>query len=116
MLPPAKLPNRGPAVELVALTTLGIATLFVVARLVTRLGIAKRSTWDDLMIVVGWTLALGVTLSITFGVAKGLGRHDVDIPPQSLDDLRKCEYTFSVLYVRTLSWFPMRRMNGGSCM
>ncbi|KFZ17859.1 hypothetical protein V501_01515 [Pseudogymnoascus sp. VKM F-4519 (FW-2642)] len=98
MLPPAKLPNRGPAVELVALTTLGIATLFVVARLVTRLGIVKRSTLDDLMIVVGWTLALGVTLSITIGVAKGLGRHDVDIPPQSLDDLRKCEYTFSVLY------------------
>ncbi|KFY79883.1 hypothetical protein V499_01188 [Pseudogymnoascus sp. VKM F-103] len=95
---PAKFPSRGLAVEVVALTTLGVATLFVVARLVTRLGLAKKSTWDDLVIVVGWILALGVTLSIVFGVANGLGRHDADIPHESRDDFRKCVYSFSVLY------------------
>lgn len=109
---PAKFPNRGPAVEVVALTTLGVATLFVVARLVTRVGLAKKSTWDDLLIVVGWILALGVSLSIAFGVGKGLGRHDADIPPQSLVGLRKCEYTFTVLYVRILSWFSDRGVDG----
>lgn len=97
---PAKLPNRGPAVEAAALVTLGIATLFVVCRLVTRLGLARRPRWDDFMIVVGWLLALGVALSIVVGVENGLGRHDADIPHSSLDNLRKCEYAFSVLYVR----------------
>lgn len=109
---PAEFPNRGPEVEVVALTTLGVATLFVAARLVTRLGIAKKSTWDDLLIVVGWILALGVSLSITFGVAKGLGRHDDDIPPQSLDGLRKCEYSFTVLYVRILPCSCTREKDG----
>ncbi|KFX91478.1 hypothetical protein V490_05881 [Pseudogymnoascus sp. VKM F-3557] len=76
----------------------GVATLFVVARLATRLWLVKKSTWDDFMIVVSWFLALGVSLSIAIGVRNGLGRNDADIPAQWRDDLRKCEYAFSVLY------------------
>lgn len=99
----AMFPNRGPLVEVVALTTLGVATLFVVARLATRLWLVKKTTWDDFMIVVSWFLALGVSLSIAIGVRNGLGRNDADIPARWRDDLRKCEYAFSVLYVRISS-------------
>jgi hypothetical protein len=60
------------------------------------------------MIVVGWILALGVSLSIVFGVRKGLGRNDADISPRRRDDLRKSEYTFPcfmcVTYTIMISW------------
>lgn len=91
-------PDRGPAVFGVALATLVFCSIFVVARLVTRMGIVKRVSLDDYFIVAAWFLAFGVTFTIAYGSRKGLGRHDEDIPPELKPDLRRCEYVFSVLY------------------
>jgi len=47
-------PDRHESVLVVTVTTLGIATIFVVARLTSRLVIVRKITWDDYFIVFGW--------------------------------------------------------------
>lgn len=49
-----QIPDRRQSVLVVTLTTLGIATVFVVARLTSRLVIVRKITWDDYFIVFGW--------------------------------------------------------------
>lgn len=48
------IPDRRQSVLVVTTTTLAIATIFVAARLVSRLVIVRRVTWDDYLIVLGW--------------------------------------------------------------
>jgi hypothetical protein len=47
-------PDRHQSVLVVTVTTLVIATIFVAARLVSRLVIVRKITWDDYFIVFGW--------------------------------------------------------------
>lgn len=94
----AGFPDRGPAVLAVTTSTLILGSLFVIARLVCRLGIVRRFGCDDYFIVLAWFIAFGLSLSINFGVHNGLGRHDADINPDRLTELRLCEYVFSILY------------------
>ena len=47
-------PDRGPSVEAVAITTLVIASVFVFARLYSRVAIVKKATLDDFFILVAW--------------------------------------------------------------
>jgi fucose permease len=91
-------PDRGPSVLVVTTATLAIATVFVFARLVSRVGIVKHVTWDDYFIMIGWLIAFGLCFSIVFGTSKGLGRFDANIPDEWRASLRRCEYGFSVLY------------------
>ncbi|KAK4158517.1 L-fucose-proton symporter [Chaetomidium leptoderma] len=91
-------PDRGPTVFIVTTTTLSLATLFVAARMVSRVGILRRTGWDDYMVVVAWLIAVFLSLSIDLGTKSGLGRHDRDIDLKKLPELRVCEYVFSILY------------------
>jgi hypothetical protein len=92
-------PDRGPAVFAVTTATLALATLFVAARMVSRVAIVRRTGWDDYMMVLAWLLAAGLSLSIDLGAKHGLGQLDQDIEQEELASLRRCEYVFSVLYV-----------------
>jgi hypothetical protein len=47
-------PDRRQSVLVVTVTTLVIATIFITARLVSRLVIVRKITWDDYFIVFGW--------------------------------------------------------------
>jgi hypothetical protein len=87
----------------VTTATLALATLFVAARLVSRVGIVRRTAWCDYTIVLAWLVAVFLGLSIMLAARRGLGRHDRDIPPEDKAGLRVCEYVFSILYVRLLS-------------
>ncbi|KAI6379951.1 hypothetical protein MCOR25_001849 [Pyricularia grisea] len=91
-------PDRGPAVFIVTTTTLILATVFVGARLVCRGLIVRRFGRDDLSIVIAWLFAVGISVTIALGTHRGLGRHDEDIVPEYLPQLRRCEYVFSILY------------------
>ncbi|MCJ1377737.1 hypothetical protein MMC17_000833 [Xylographa soralifera] len=90
--------DRGPVVLAVTVAFLGVSTLFVALRLVSRIGIVKRVTSDDYFIVFAWLLAFGFSVSICWGVHNGLGHHETDIPVDNQIALRKSEYAFSVLY------------------
>lgn len=92
-------PDRGDAVLSVTVTTLCIATVFVAARMLSRIAIVKHTTWDDHVIVLAWAIAFGAAFSIAYATSKGLGRHDVDIREEWFGTLKRCEYVFSVLYV-----------------
>lgn len=96
---PPSLPDRGPTVFAVTTATLALATLFVAARMVSRVGILRRTACDDYFMVLAWLLAVFLSLSIDLGTKYGLGRHDVEIPDEDLPGLRMSEYVFSILYV-----------------
>ncbi|MCJ1283823.1 hypothetical protein MMC26_003154 [Xylographa opegraphella] len=90
--------DRGPVVLAVTVAFLGASTLFVALRLVSRIGIVKKVTLDDYLIVLAWFLAFGFSFSICWGVHNGLGHHETDISVEAQIALRKLEYAFSVLY------------------
>ncbi len=99
--------DRGPAVFAVTTSTLVLATVFVAARLVSRIGIVRRVSWDDYIIILAWFIAFFLSLTIDFATSRGLGRHDGDIEPVNEPGLRLCEYVFSVLYVRLYGNGPL---------
>lgn len=96
-------PDRGPAVFAVTTVTLVMATLFVVARMVTRLCIVRRWAIDDFVMTLAWLFAVTLSLTINVGVNYGLGRHDRNINPAKVHGLKMCEYLFSIFYVRLIS-------------
>lgn len=55
--PTGPLETRGPIVLTITVTFLVVSTLFVVLRLVSRIGIVKKVTWDDHFIVLAWVRA-----------------------------------------------------------
>lgn len=85
---------------MLAVTTamLVCSTVFVVLRLISRIGIVRRLGWDDHFMILAWCLAFGTSFAICYGTSVGLGRHEVDVPAQWDAALRKSEYAFSVLY------------------
>lgn len=111
--------NRGPAVLVVTIALLVLSTIFIVLRLISRIGVVKKISKDDYFIVLAWVcrircamaivaccilksfqlIALGMSISICNGTSLGLGQHEVDVKPQHRNALKKCQYTFSVLYV-----------------
>lgn len=93
--------SRGPAVLAVTAATLVCCTLFVVLRLVSRLGIVRKPGYDDLFMLVAWVLAFGTSFSICYGTSVGLGRHQRNIPRDQVTSMKKAAYVFSVLYVST---------------
>ncbi|KAK0739922.1 major facilitator superfamily domain-containing protein [Apiosordaria backusii] len=90
--------DRGPAVLAVTAATLILASVFVAARMVSRIGIVRRFGADDYIMVLAWLITLFLSLSIIFGTKKGLGRHGKNIEDWELPGLRMCEYVFSILY------------------
>lgn len=98
--------DRGPTVFAVTTTTLVIAAVLVIGRIVSRSWIVRNFTWDDFFIVCSFLFAFGLSFAIDYGVTKGLGKGDVNIKPEWVQPLKKCEYVFSVLYVSMrCSWY-----------
>ncbi|RDA94811.1 hypothetical protein CP533_4289 [Ophiocordyceps camponoti-saundersi (nom. inval.)] len=91
-------PNRGPVVFAVTTTTLVLATVFIVGRIVCRLRAVDRLSLDDKVMVLAWLLALFLSFTIDFAAVNGLGKHDEDISRWDFETLRRCEYGFSILY------------------
>lgn len=92
-------PDRGPAVFAVTISTLVVATIFLIARIVCKTTIVKKVSWDDYFIILAWILAAALTTTIDVGASFGLGRHDVNISGEDRLPLRRTEYVFSILYV-----------------
>jgi hypothetical protein len=104
-------PDRGPSVFAVITATLVLASAFVAARLYTRIVIMRHLSPDDYFIMLSWVLAFAVCLTIDIGAKNGLGKHDEDIGDDQWPALRRCEYAFSILYVRTVSRLVCRGPN-----
>src|SRR4051812_36884857 len=91
--------SRGPIVLAVSIAMIVCSTVFLTARLASRIGIVKKIGWDDYFMTLAWVLAFGLSFAICYGVKYGLGEHEANIPDSQDPPLRKLEYVFTVLYV-----------------
>ncbi|EXJ58562.1 hypothetical protein A1O7_05989 [Cladophialophora yegresii CBS 114405] len=90
--------DRGPATLAVTIIVTVIATIFIAARIFTRIRLVRSIRQDDWWILAAWVCAAGFSTSICVAVHYGLGKHKQDIPDSSFGALRKAEYTFAILY------------------
>jgi hypothetical protein len=78
---------------------LGVATIFIALRLVSRIFVARKITLSDYVMVVGWALACSLSVAIFIATANGLGLQEEDVRPEWEQPLAKAQYAFMVLYV-----------------
>lgn len=90
--------SRGPATFGVTLALIIVATVFVGARFFTRGYIVRSIKNDDWWILAAWICSVGFSIAICVAVSDGLGKHNTDIPYAEKDNLRRAQYTFSILY------------------
>ena len=91
--------NYLPLIVTVTAVTFGVATIFVILRLISRIKIARNVAADDWLIIVSWTLALGLNIVAWVAVKDGFGAsRSVSAHVEQLTgDL----FAFSILYVST---------------
>ena len=90
--------GRSEAVLAVTITFLVLSSVFVFFRMLSRAAIVRKISVDDYVMALAWIIALGLSFTICYGCAWGLGRHEKDIPSNWQVTLRKATYAFSVLY------------------
>jgi hypothetical protein len=71
-----QLHDRGPTVYAVVLALIIVATVFIVLRVISKLGITRRATADDFVAIVAWALDVGLSIMILVGTKVGLGAPD----------------------------------------
>lgn len=96
---PSSVPDRGPAIFVGSVSSLALATIFCIARIVTRAVIVKKVTSDDYLIGLALVLAIGLTTSVDVDVSFGLGRQYSDIADEDQRSLNVAAYAFTVIYV-----------------
>jgi hypothetical protein len=68
-----QLHDRGPTVYAVVLALIIVATVFIVLRVISKLGITRRATAHDFVAIVAWALDVGLSITIMVGTQVGLG-------------------------------------------
>ncbi|KAI9680534.1 MAG: hypothetical protein M1817_003974 [Caeruleum heppii] len=91
-------PTRAPEVLAVTAAVIATSSCVVALRLVSRVAIVRKVSWNDHFMILAWVLAFGLSFSICFGTSRGLGLRDADIRPEWEASLIRSEYVFSVLY------------------
>jgi hypothetical protein len=56
-----------------------LSTTFVIFRLISKLWLTWKPTWDDLVVCIAWAFAAGLSATIMFATTVGLGNLDKDI-------------------------------------
>jgi hypothetical protein len=59
--------SRGPAVLIVTVIMMVLATIFVVLRMISRFGIVKRITLDDYFMMLAWVREVKIQETRTMG-------------------------------------------------
>ena len=90
--------DRGVATSIVTIIITVISTLFIAARVFTRLYLVRSIKSDDWWILAAWLVAVGFSTSVCVGVRFGLGTHRDQIPDSDFASLRKAQYSFAILY------------------
>ncbi|PQE28129.1 integral membrane protein [Rutstroemia sp. NJR-2017a BBW] len=92
--------DLGPTLVIIAWTFAAIATIVVFVRYYVRLRIVRKTTFDDLLILLTLCLAIGDSVFCTLSVHWGLGRHIQFLSPDEITNSIKwiylCEF-FSIM-------------------
>ncbi|KAM0814059.1 putative Integral membrane protein [Seiridium cardinale] len=86
--------SLGPAVLGIAWVFAALAIAVVGARFYVRLGIIRRLTVDDYIIVITFLLALGNNIMLTISASWGLGKHINDLASQPEAIMYTVKYVF----------------------
>ena len=79
--------------------TIIFATLFVIARVLTKVLLTHALGWDDYTSFISLCFAIGRTVVSLVGVnVYGIGRHFADIPPNDIDGLLAISTAETILY------------------
>jgi len=92
------LEGRSGVVLAITVCMAGLATLFVFLRILSRTAIVKHVSPDDYIMIVAWVFALGLSATLCYACAWGLGRKEVDVPFAWEWNLKKADYAFTILY------------------
>jgi hypothetical protein len=68
--------DRGPAVFVVTLVLVVLATVFTILRLISKWGVTRKATSDDFVALTAWVFAVALSVSILIGTQVGLGEPD----------------------------------------
>ena len=68
--------DRGPAVFVVTVALLVLATVFTVLRIISKWVVVKRPTMDDWFTVLAWVFCVALSVSVMAGTRVGLGKPD----------------------------------------
>lgn len=105
--------DRREAVQGATIVTIIMAFVFLALRMISRIFITRRTSWDDYLMVIAWLIAFGGALTVLLSVEKGFGLMDVILDPKSIPSLKKFGYAYSILYVR-ISLRIMARRSGSA--
>lgn len=92
------LQGRSEAVLAVTIAMLVLSFAFVFLRMLSRAAIVKHFAIDDYLMIAAWLIAFGMSFSICYGTAWGLGRNEANVPANWQPTLHKANYAFEVLY------------------
>ncbi|OJD32282.1 phosphatidylserine decarboxylase [Diplodia corticola] len=81
--------DRGPEFVAVAVSLTVFASIFVVARLWTRIFRTKAFGWDDGFIIVAWAATIATTSLGVASTTNGYGRSIMTIPPAQIPEAMK---------------------------
>jgi hypothetical protein len=77
---------------------LGLATVFVALRFVSRIFVTGNVALSDYVMLAAWVLACSLSVAIFIAATRGLGLKG-GVPPEWARALAKTQYAFMVLYV-----------------
>lgn len=77
---------------------LGLATVFVALRFVSRIFVTRKVALSDYVMLAAWVLACSLSVAIFIAATRGLGLKG-GVPPEWARPLAKTQYAFMVLYV-----------------
>lgn len=75
-----------------------LASIFIALRFVSRVGIVHKVVCHDYLILLAWVIDFGFVFAVCYGTTKGLGLHQVNVPPSNNVALNTSEYVANVLY------------------
>ncbi|KAH8775178.1 major facilitator superfamily domain-containing protein [Hyaloscypha finlandica] len=90
--------SRSGVVFAVSLFSVIASFLFVILRMISKLGILRKTSWDDYFVILAWWIAFGLSFSICFASRHGLGKRDDGIHTEWQKPLAWSQYMFTVLY------------------
>ncbi|KFZ24790.1 hypothetical protein V502_00731 [Pseudogymnoascus sp. VKM F-4520 (FW-2644)] len=81
--------DRRSSVQVATIVTIVMAFVFVALRMISRIFVTRRTTWDDYTMVVAWVIAFGGALTVLLSVEQGFGLMDADLNLGSIPSLKK---------------------------
>ncbi|TVY92729.1 hypothetical protein LAWI1_G004021 [Lachnellula willkommii] len=97
-------PSRAPQILVGNIIPQIFASLFVIARMITKIRITRAWGADDTVLVIAWLCSLALTILACLETRYGAGKHLHDVPFTSLEAGLNLEYGTRITYFLALGF------------